>query len=424
MRLACAFLALLVAACASSPAVRFPQGVASGDMTGDSAVLWTRTSRPATVIPELSTTPDFEWPRVLAPVKAADAGDFTAKIEAGGLEPGTRYYYRFRSGKSLSPVGSFRTAYPPTQRAVVRMAFTGDADWRFKPYPILAPLARENLDYFVFLGDLIYEWSDQALTTVADDLDDYRMKYRENREPRPGSRSQAVPMRDLYGAFGQYSVFDNHETGHSLDPEAPPYNTGGALFKGGFVNKTDGYRARMRAYRDYQPVREEMHEGTGDARTDGTHRFYRAYSWGANVELIVLDDRSYRDARLKGSTEPAASDCSRSMLGPVQLAWAEEALLAAKRRGAVWKVVVVSSPLQVFGGPAEVGTDMDGIKSWAGGYRCERNRLLAFIDTNAIDNVVFSRPTITTPRSTTWITKASHPTGDLRGARRATLSRS
>ena len=402
------------AACTSTPP-RFPHGVASGDMTNESAVLWTRASRTSTLVPELSTTPGFEWPRTLAPVTAAASGDFTAKTLAFGLEPGTRYYYRFRSGRSVSPVGTFRTAYAPAQPAVVRMAFTGDADWRFKPYPILSSLARENLDYFVFLGDLVYEWNDADLTDVADDLEGYRMKYRENREPRPGSPSQAVPMLDLYAAFGQYSVFDNHETGHSLDPGAPPYTTGGAPFGGGFVNQTPGHRERMRAYREYQPVREEVHDGS-DARTNDTHRFYRAYSWGANVELIVLDARSYRDARLKSSAEPAAGDCNRTMLGAVQLAWAQQALLAAKQRGAVWKVVVVSSPLQAFGGPAEAGTDQDGTKSWIGAYRCERNRLLAFIDANAIDNVVF----LTTDNHYTAINNLDYETipGDRRSARR------
>jgi phosphodiesterase/alkaline phosphatase D-like protein len=410
--LAAAFLA---AAC-SAPSARFPHGVASGDMAADSAVLWTRASRPATLVPEISTTPGFEWPHILAPTLAGPASDFTAKTLAFGLEPGTRYYYRFRSGRSLSPVGTFRTAYAPTQAATVRMAFTGDADWRFRPYPILSAIARENLDYFVFLGDLIYEWGDSSLTSVADDLEGYRTRYRENREPRPGSPSQATPMLDLYATVGHYSVFDNHETGHSLDPEAPPYNTGGATYRGGFVNKTEGHRARMRAYREYQPVREEEITGTGDARTDGTHRFYRSYSWGANVELIVLDDRSYRDALLKSSADPAAGDCKRTMLGPVQLAWAEQALLAAKRRGAVWKVVVVSSPMQAFGGPAEIGTDMDGIKSWIGAYRCERDKLLGFIDANGIDNVVF----LTTDNHYTAVNNLDYSTvpGDRRSPRR------
>ena len=78
--------ALFTAACTSTPP-RFTHGVASGDMTGESAVLWTRASMPATLIPELSTTPGFEGARALAPVTAATAADLTAKALAVGLEP-------------------------------------------------------------------------------------------------------------------------------------------------------------------------------------------------------------------------------------------------------------------------------------------------------------------------------------------------
>ena len=384
---------LAMAGC-TSPAVRpdapFAHGVASGDMTSDSTVLWTRTAGAASVTAELSLTPSFNEPRVLPAGNASPAGDFTVKTVASGLQAGTRYFYRFKAGGDVSPVGTFRTAYSPGQHAAVKMAFTGDADWKWKPYPILASLAQENADFFFFLGDLIYESTDYDFKSVAEDLDGYRFKYRENREPRPNSASRMVPMRELYAAFGQYSVFDNHETGTSLtDKGAPRYTEGGAPFKGGYVNKTEGFRARMQAYREYQPVREEVHAGTGDGRTEGTTRFYRSIGWGANVEMIVLDDRSYRDERLTSSLDLEATSCDRTMLGPVQLKWFEGALIAAKRRGAVWKVVIISSPIQEFGVKADVGVEMDGFKSWAGTYRCERNRILKFIDDNAIDNVVF-----------------------------------
>ena len=62
---------------------------------------------------------------------------------------------------------------------------------------------------------------------------------------------------------------------------------------------------------------------------------------------------------------------------------------AAQRRGAVWKVVVISSPIQELGRLSQVGFELDGPKGWAGTYRCERSRVLKFIDDNAIDNVVF-----------------------------------
>ena len=375
---------VLCAACASLPAgndATFTHGVASGDMRADSVVLWTRTASAARLTPELSLTPDFAGPTSLAPVESRAEHDFTAKTIATGLAPGTRYFYRFRAGDSASPTGTFRTAYSPQHNATVKIAFSGDADWKWKPYPLAAALAREDADFFFFLGDVVYESQDYEGKSSATDLAGYRFKYRENREPRPGSASGMVPLRDVYAAFGQYSVFDNHELGES--PE------GGAPNAGGFANRSREFLDGVRAYTEYQPVRTERVSGTGDARLDGTGRFYYAVPWGANVELIVLDDRSYRDARIPKPDAPEAGSCARTMLGPAQLRWFEEALVAAQRRGAVWKVIVVSSPIQELGRASQVGFDFDSFKGWAGNYRCERSRVLKFIDEHAIDNVVF-----------------------------------
>ena len=368
----------------------FAYGVASGDMTSDSAVLWTRTPGPTTVVPELSLTPTFDNPQTLPAATTSGASDFTVKVLATGLKPGTPYFFRFKSASEVSSVGSFKTAYAPDQDTTVTMAFTGDADWKWKPYPLLTALAKEHLDYFLFLGDLIYETTDLAGKSGVEDLDGYRFKYRENREPRSNSISQMVPMRDLYAAFGQYSVFDNHEMGLSkADTHAPPYTEGGAQVLGQFVNQTAGFKARIQAYKEYQPVRDDMNTGTGDPRTDQTSKFFRAIPWGANVKMVILDDRSYRDVRLPNSDDPAASSCMRTMLGPVQWKWFEEALLSAQQRHVVWKVVVISSPIQELGRASQIGSDLDGTKSWAGAYRCERNKLLKFIDDHAINNVVF-----------------------------------
>jgi hypothetical protein len=240
---------------------------------------------------------------------------------------------------------------------------------------------------FIFLGDLIYESRNLETgkngTIAAESLDDYRWKYRENREPRPAGASDMVPMKDLYEHFGQYSVFDNHETGVSKQRGAPPYITGGAPAGDQFVNETEGFQNRIQAYSEYQPVENARVQGTGDPRLDGTQQFYRTVPWGANVELFVLDDRSYRDAALSSATDPAVSDCSRTMLGAPQLSWFENELVGAQTRGVTWKVVVISSPIQ------ELGAAFDGTKSWPSGYVCERNRVLKFIDDHGINNVVF-----------------------------------
>ena len=43
-----------------TPPVEFPQGVASGDVTGTSAVLWTRADQGITLKLEVSTNSSFE----------------------------------------------------------------------------------------------------------------------------------------------------------------------------------------------------------------------------------------------------------------------------------------------------------------------------------------------------------------------------
>lgn len=356
-------------------------------MTASSAILWTRAAAAGSVTPELSETPGFERPLALPPVQASPAHDLTVKTEARDLKPGAAYYYRFKAGGATSPIGSFKTAFAPSQDVPVTMGFSGDADWKWRPFPILSSLAREQLDYFFFLGDLIYE--DTGRSTSAETLDDFRFKYRENREPRDSSASKITPLQDLYKAFGMYGVYDNHEAGTSRNPAAPPYTQGGAARGSQFVNQTPGFKDRLQALLEYQPFREDVVSGSGDRRLDGTTRFYRAVPWGANTELIALDDRTYRDEVTGEGGTPETEDCSRTMLGPPQLKWFRDALLSAKQRKVVWKLVVVSSPIQQLGKRSQIDAAIDGPKSWTGGFVCERDRLLKFIDDNAIDNVVF-----------------------------------
>jgi phosphodiesterase/alkaline phosphatase D-like protein len=389
-------LALLLAGLAPTPQkgiVGFQWGVACGDMAADSLVLWTRADRPARLTPEVDTRPDFATARALAPVEAGPASDLTAKSLVTGLAPGTLYYYRLRGpAAEASPSGTCHTAYAPDQAAPLTIGFTGDADWRWKPYPLLRALNHEPLDFFVFLGDLIYEWMDPDGNTVAETLDEYRLRYRDNREPRWGFSDEA-PLRETYGRFGHYSVFDNHELGLSLaDPAAPSYNEGGAPAVEGaatLVRETPGFGARVQAYDEYQPVRRRAVQGSGDARIDGTPGYYYVQPWGATATLIVADDRSYRAARLASSDDPAGDSPDRTMLDRWQLNWLEQALLDAQQRGVIWKLVVISSPIQEIGRPSEIGVELDTAKSWAGGYRYERDRLLQFIDQQGIDNVVF-----------------------------------
>jgi phosphodiesterase/alkaline phosphatase D-like protein len=136
-------------------------GVAAGDASPTDAILWTRVDDGesiANLTAQIAT--DAGFANVVATLDGATRpdSDFTLKLQVAGLAPNTRYYYRFRGpGGVISPTGQFSTAPAANQRAGVRFGFSGDADGRFRPYRSIANLAAQKLDYFVFLGDAMYE---------------------------------------------------------------------------------------------------------------------------------------------------------------------------------------------------------------------------------------------------------------------------
>jgi phosphodiesterase/alkaline phosphatase D-like protein len=142
----------------------------------------------------------------------------------------------------------------------------------------------------------------------------------------------------------------------------------------------------LQAYNEYQPIRSKLISAPNDLRTDKTQQFYFSQQWGANSMFINVDDRSYRDIRLKTAsgtddTGIRADNPHRTMLGATQLNWLKQTLQNAQSSGVIWKIIAVSSPIDAGG--------EDSGKSWIGGYRAERNELLKFIADNQIKNVVF-----------------------------------
>src|SRR5262249_24783881 len=146
---------------AEAPPVTFPHGVASGEVTPWSAVLWTRTDQEITLKLEVSTSPDFHGkPTFQTTLHTAAATDFTAQVIAAPLAPATTYYYGWRHGQRVSEVGTFYTAPPPGAPADVRFTYSGDSDGTrvggrpvFNNFEALDAARRERSDFFVYLGD-------------------------------------------------------------------------------------------------------------------------------------------------------------------------------------------------------------------------------------------------------------------------------
>jgi phosphodiesterase/alkaline phosphatase D-like protein/arylsulfatase A-like enzyme len=398
-------------------------GVAAGDATSNDAILWTRTYDPVTkkgdntnLIAQVSTDSNFTTIAFTYKVAARTDGldhDGTAKVDATGLQSGTKYYYRFQTeAGDFSNVGTFKTAPDPTKQTAVRFGFSGDADGLMRPYSSTQNFAKLNLDFFGFLGDTIYETAstgspaaittDNANLTQSQLLIDYHRKYLENIQPvNPNGFSS---LETLFTSQGNYTLLDNHELGNKqiINGGAPlalanksgngsSVTTDDVNTTGTFVNDSASFKTLVQAYSDYQPIKEKIISAPNDPRTDGTQQLYTSQQWSENVLYISTDTRSYRDVRLKTAagaddTGARASNPDRTLLGKTQLAWLKQTLLDAQKNGTVWKFVAVSDPIDQIGA---IGSGADGGKSWIGGYRAERNDLLKFIADNGIKNVVF-----------------------------------
>jgi phosphodiesterase/alkaline phosphatase D-like protein len=411
-------------------------GVAAGDPSAIDVILWTRAENggaPIELKAQIATDASFGSIVATRTGSTSAAADFTVKLAATDLASNTQYFYRFVAPDgSASATGQFTTAPAPSEKAEVRFAFSGDADGRFRPYPSIRAIAEHKLNYFVFIGDTMYETADLAspavpvvtgettdAATLTTALTAYNWKYLNNVlgvDPtgRP-SRSGQQSLQPMFAATASYTLLDNHELGNRSvqsggAPPAAPQGTPESAFDvnttGNFNNNTLAFQTIEKSYLDYHPTRAAIlgsaMMGYGllgpqviapdDPRTNGTLQLYFAQRWGANSIYVQTDDRSYRDIRLAklagdrtiDDVGSRAENLARTMLGSTQLQWLEATLLRAQQDRIPWKFVAILSPIdQVGGAPVQDG------KSWWGGYRAERDRLLKFIADHRIGHVVF-----------------------------------
>lgn len=366
MAIACAV------ASAAARADRFELGIASGDVTETSVVLWTRVDQPVRLVCELATTADGFSSPLQGLVVVVDAEtDYTAKIVVNGLTPGMRYYYRFRDEadpQQVSAIGTFQTAPAAGVAAPLRFIFSGDTNFAYAPFTVAASAADEDASLFFWFGDTIYADVPSGGLGVARSLPEYRAKYRQVRGD-PGIRALSAKMATITGP-------DDHEVANDYAGQ-------------GGETPTDQINAGYRAHFEYMPITQQ------GVATDA-YRVFRRFAWGANAEFFIIDGRRYRarsaEAECEGNLDPsgfflgplsADPDCQnallrpRTMLGEEQLAWLKEGLAASAAKN---KFIVNNVPLSFLG--------IFPYDRWDG-YDAERRELLEFIDAHGITGVVF-----------------------------------
>jgi alkaline phosphatase D len=356
----------------------FRHGVASGDPQRDRVVLWTRVTpgRPDEVVDVgWMLARDARMSRVFASgsVRTSAARDFTVKLDAVALEPGTTYYYRFSARGARSPVGRTRTL-PPRPTARVRLAIVSCSNFPFGFFNVYGRLAaRRDLDAVLHLGDYIYEYENGRYGGRDDGdgrpldrvpfpnretvtLEDYRARYGQYREDP-----------DLQAAHRQHpfiAVWDDHEfTNDAWRDGAQNHDAGEGAW-------ADRKAAAMRAWREWMPVREPS--SPAGSATAGAYRLYRQFAFGDLADLMMLDTRiEGRDRQADRRDVAALERGSRQLLGTGQEEWLFESLRDSTAAGKPWQILgqqVMMAPQVPRGAP---GVNDD---SWDG-YRVARDRL-------------------------------------------------
>jgi alkaline phosphatase D len=378
-------------ACSSAPAPAGPEpadgrrvflhGVASGDPDQDSLVLWTRVAPPPGGGNQVVDWVLFADPRMRERVARGSVTtgarrDWTVKVLARGLEPGTTYYYRFESRGEQSPAGRTRTL-PAAGADRVRIAFTSCSNWPFGFFNVYRRIAERNdLDLVLHLGDYIYEYGNgtygdgtrfdrlHAPDREILDLDDYRTRY--------GQYRSDPDLQELHRQHPVVAVWDDHESANnSWRHGAENHDPGEGSWAGRKA-------AAVRAWGEWMPAR--------DGVTATEPRIWRSFDLGGMVDLIMLDTRLYgRDREVAEATDrETIEDPTRSLLGPAQEAWLLDELTTSKKRGSHWRMLgqqVMFGQLGVFGDQPILNTDQ-----WDG-YAPARRRILDHLGTAGIDNV-------------------------------------
>lgn len=366
-----------------------PNGVAAGDTTATSTVLWARASAVGDVVFDLALDAGFSAVVGTQTVGVTDVL-VPAKVVFGStpLTPGTRYYYRATDSAGNSSAGTFRTPFTSGFNGF-RMGVTGDWRGEMTPYPAVKNVPSRELDVFVALGDTIYgDVGSPAVPSDAATLADFRLKHNEVLTANAGLNSIA----DARGSASVLAMIDDHEvTNDFAGGAAPSSDPRFAPFAGDYINETEFFLNGIQAFTEFHPINAETYGATGDPRTAGKVKLYRERRFGNDAVVIVTDARTFRDTELPDANPldqtsvlnflVSAFNAARTMLGQAQLQDTFTQLLAAQAAGVTWKFVMIPEPIQNFG----VFAAADRYE----GYAAERTALLKFIYQNYITNVVF-----------------------------------
>lgn len=370
----------------------FTLGVASGDPWPDGVVLWTRLApdpldgggMPMARIEvgwEIAGDSAFRTIERKGTAIARPELGHSVHVEVDGLRPGREYWYRFRAGSEISPVGRTRTA-PAAGAPVDRLRFAvcGCCHFETGYFTAYRRIAEERFDFVFHSGDYIYEdradggrnpavvrqHRSQELFTVVD----YRNRY-----------AQYKLDRDLMAAHASAPFIvtpDDHEVDNDYAGSADQYDTPPEVF---LLRRAAAYQA----YYEAMPLRQSSFPSGPNIR------LYRRMQFGSLVDMTLLDTRQFRSDQACAGV--ASSNCAeaaapgRSILGAEQERWLFEQLPSVRAKWTVLGQQVPTFSRDAAAANPQARFSMD---KWDG-YTASRDRLYARLkDSKAPNPIVLS----------------------------------
>jgi len=364
---------------------KIASGIASGDVSTDSAVIWARAGRPARMQVEYSSVESFKTILGAASSESLPDHDFTAKLLLDGLPPGQDIFYRVRfediaeSGISgETQVGHFRTA--PVEQRSISFTWSGDTagqGWGIDPsrggMRTYRTMLENRPDFFIHSGDHIYAdcpvpaelklpdgniWRNivtEEKSVVAHSLAQFRGNYKYNLlDDNLRAFNAQVPM---------LAQWDDHEVTNDWSPAGTADETGYA------EDGTSRLVARAaRAFHEFVPIRDVPAQAG---------RVYRKVGYGPLLDVFLIDMRSYRDSSWN-KRDDRGEAC---ILGPAQLAWLKRELAASN---ATWKVIAADLPIGLVSEDAIALGDGPPERR-----ECEIADLLSFLKRAGVSNTVW-----------------------------------
>ncbi len=369
----------------------FTLGIASGDPLPDGVVLWTRLApdplhgggmkdHRVPVRWEVALDEDFKNVVRHGVEFAVPELGHSVHVEVDGLQPSTKYYYRFKAGSEVSPIGKTKTL-PPYGADISKLsfAFASCQQYEHGYFTAYYHMAKEeDLDFVIHLGDYIYEYGPDEYKAPGGNirthigpeivtLEDYRNRYAQYRSD--------ADLRSAHAAFPWIVTLDDHEVENNWAAHIPEKNQPIEPF-------VERRIAAFQAYYEHMPLRRSsLPNGT-------SMQLYRKFTVGNLADLHVLDTRQYRDDQANDDGWKAPNEEStnpnRTLLGHEQEQWLLNGL---KTSSCHWNILAQ----QVFFAQRDYGIGPDAelysMDAWDG-YPAARERILNFANELRISNLV------------------------------------